>query len=65
MEGFKVYEDINRYKTEEYAQVLIKAVEFGLEKGFDPFVYEQKVFSEFQQSGQTPKKVWWSILPPN
>ena len=48
--GFRVYEDINRYKTDEYAQVLIKVVQYGLEQGFNPFEYEQKVFLEFQQA---------------
>lgn len=34
---FRVYEDINRYKTEEYAKALLKATEEALQMGFDPF----------------------------
>jgi integrase len=57
--GFKVYEDINRYKTDEYAQLLLEAVKYGLEKGFNPFEYEQKAFLEFQQAAsKDPDKVW-------
>jgi len=57
--GFRVFEDINRYKTDEYAQLLIKAVTFALQNGFSPFEYEKKEFVEFKQdSKQTPAKVW-------
>lgn len=57
--GFPVFEDINRYKTDEYAELLLKAVTFGLQQGFNPFEYEKKVFVEFQQAAQTqPGKVW-------
>jgi site-specific recombinase XerD len=57
--GFPVFEDINRYKTDEYAELLLKAVTFGLEQGFNPFEYEKKVFLEFQQSANlVPNKVW-------
>jgi hypothetical protein len=34
--GFPVFEDINRYKTDEYAELLLKAVRFALEQGFNP-----------------------------
>jgi hypothetical protein len=34
--GFPVFEDINRYKTDEYAELLPKAVRFALEQGFNP-----------------------------
>ena len=57
--GFPVFEDINRYKTDEYAELLVKAVTFGLEQGFNPFEYEKKVFLEFQQAANlVPNKVW-------
>jgi len=57
--GFLVFEDINRYKTDEYAELLVKAVTFGLEQGFNPFEYEKKVFLEFQQAANlVPNKVW-------
>ena len=60
--GFPVFEDINRYKTDEYAQLLLEAVRFGLEQGYNPFEYEQKMFLEFQQAGQNaPSKVWSCI----
>lgn len=36
-ERFKVYEDINRIKTMDYAYQLLKAVREGLEQGFNPF----------------------------
>jgi len=57
--GFPVFEDINRYKSDEYAELLLKAVRFALEQGFNPFEYEQKAFLEFQQSAAAdPEKVW-------
>lgn len=34
---FKVYEDINRHKTEEYAQFILKSVESALADGYNPF----------------------------
>ncbi|HVU93752.1 MAG TPA: site-specific integrase [Puia sp.] len=57
--GFKVYEDINRIKTDEYAHLLITAVRSALEKGFNPFEYAEEAVVQFQQ--QTPtaqQKVW-------
>jgi integrase len=59
--GFKVYEDINRYKTEEYATLLITAVRSALEHGFNPFELAKETFIEFHE--QTPaqlqqQKVW-------
>lgn len=58
--GFKVYEDINRYKSEEYAQLLINAVEYGLKNGFNPFEREREIMLEFQQNGNLPsaQKKW-------
>jgi hypothetical protein len=57
--GFPVFEDINRYKTDEYAQLLLEAVRYGLEQGFNPFEYEQKAFLEFQQvATKDPEKTW-------
>lgn len=50
--GFKVYEDINRYKTEEYAALLITAVRSALEHGFNPFELAKETFIEFHE--QTP-----------
>jgi len=58
--GFKVYEDINRYKTEEYAKLLITAVRSALEHGFNPFELAKETFVEFHE--QTPQqqqeKIW-------
>jgi hypothetical protein len=57
--GILAFEDINRYKTDEYAQLLLEAVKYGLEQGFNPFEYEQKKILEFQQTAQKdPDKVW-------
>jgi hypothetical protein len=42
-ERFKVYEDINRIKTLEYATKLRQAVLLALEDGFSPFDQEAKV----------------------
>ena len=57
-----MFEDINRYKTDEYAEILLKAVRFALEEGFNPFEYEQKAFLEFQQSAnKSPDKIWSCI----
>ncbi len=36
-ERFRVFEDINRYKTDEYARLLRDAVELGLSNGYNPF----------------------------
>lgn len=43
---FRVFESINRYKTDEYAGLLLSAVERALEKGFSPFKYEKEAFIE-------------------
>jgi hypothetical protein len=56
---FRVFEDINRYKTDEYAELLLTAVQAGLEKGFNPFDYKERAFLEFQKTGESaPDKVW-------
>lgn len=39
---FRVFENINRYKSDEYAQLLLAAVEQELANGYDPFKYERK-----------------------
>jgi hypothetical protein len=57
--GFPVFEGINRYKTDEYAQLLLEAVRYGLEHGFNPFEEAQKAFLEFQQATtKNPDKIW-------
>ncbi len=33
--GYRVFEDINRYKSDEYAEFLIKAIRYALEQGFN------------------------------
>ena len=64
--GFPVFEDINRYKTDEYAELLLKAVRFALEQGFNPFEYEKKAFLEFQQTvSKNPDKVWIYVEASN
>ena len=42
-EKFRVFEDINRYKSDKYAQVLLTAINFALKEGFDPFEYEKQL----------------------
>lgn len=55
-ERFKVYENINRVKTMEYAYELLKAVRDQLENGFDPYnpvkVYVKEI------SDPLTKKQW-------
>jgi hypothetical protein len=41
---FRVFEDINRHKSDEYAQILLKAVKDRLQSGFNPFDEDQKHF---------------------
>ena len=60
--GFPVFEDINRYKTDEYAQLLLDAVKYALEHGHNPFELEQKEFLEFQQAGKTSPNKEWSCV---
>lgn len=56
-EKFRVYEDINRAKTDEYAQALLRAIEIKLQEGFDPFDYEQQTLLKLQQQID-PVKEW-------
>jgi integrase len=56
-EKFRVFEDINRVKTDEYAQTLLRAVEIGLKEGFDPFLYKEQRFLKMQQEID-PVKEW-------
>jgi integrase len=37
---FRVFEDINRYKTDEYADLLRQMVEIALQDGYNPFAAE-------------------------
>lgn len=41
---FRVFEDINRHKTDEYANYLLKAVKESLEQGYSPFEQDRKYF---------------------
>lgn len=54
---FKVYEDINRIKTKEYAQTLRTIVEETLKRGYDPFV-EQLQAQQEVKAGISRKKEW-------
>jgi integrase len=48
------------------AELLLKAVRFALEEGFNPFEYEQKAFLEFQQSSaKDPEKIWTHLQAAN
>lgn len=57
---FRVFEDINRYKTDEYARTLLDAIETGLKDGFDPFEYKEQAFLKMQQDID-PVKEWTCI----
>jgi hypothetical protein len=60
-EKFRVFEDINRYKSDEYAQGLLAAVNFALKEGFDPFEYEKQLQEQVQQEiapASATSKVW-------
>lgn len=48
---FKVYEDINRNKSEEYALLLCEAVNYALENGYNPF-------TDFTKTFKVEEKVW-------
>lgn len=43
---FRVFEDINRYKTDEYANELCKFVAYFLDQGYDPFANEKILMNE-------------------
>jgi integrase len=60
-EKFRVFEDINRYKTDEYAQLLLTAISFALKEGFDPFEHEKQLQEQIQQEvapASVKDKVW-------
>jgi site-specific recombinase XerD len=46
---FRVFEDINRYKTEEYANALLKAVSEHLKDGYNPFKWKHKFAREAKE----------------
>ncbi len=45
---FRVFEDINRYKSQEYADALLKAIGDHLADGYNPFLYKRKHALESQ-----------------
>lgn len=56
---FEVFEDINRYKTDEYARLLLAAVKYNLENGYNPFAKEEKIFLEYEDGAtEKPDKIW-------
>ncbi|WP_431211038.1 hypothetical protein ACQ86N_34625 [Puia sp. P3] len=60
-EKFRVFEDINRYKSDEYAQALLTAVNFALKEGFDPFEYEKQFQEQVREQiapASIKNKVW-------
>jgi hypothetical protein len=63
--GFRVYEDINRHKTDEYANLLLTAVCFALKQGFNPFEQAKEAIVEFRQQTQqqdaASEKTWTCI----
>lgn len=58
-EKFRVFEDINRVKTQEYADTLLKAVNTALEKGFNPFEYKRLAFIRKKQQIEVNKD--WTV----
>lgn len=54
-ERFRVFEDINRYKSDEYAETLKAVVEYGLENGYNPFQ------DELQDLEQEKNPTEWSL----
>lgn len=57
---FQVFEDINRNKSDEYAQTLLRAVEIVLEGGFNPFTYQTQMFAKVSQDIHPSKE--WTII---
>lgn len=55
---FRVFEDINRIKTEEYAQLLLDGVIYKLENGFDPFEHAKAAMAGIVGQLDPVKKVW-------
>jgi site-specific recombinase XerD len=53
---FKVYEDINRIKTREYAITLRDAVEYALSSGYNPFEDEQMEMKAEKKGITLPKE---------
>lgn len=57
---YQVFEDINRYKTDEYAELVMDAVVYGLEQGYNPFQHQKdRVVKEKLQID--PHKEWTII----
>lgn len=56
---FKVYEDINRIKTLDYARNLRDAVEYGLKEGYDPFTPDTVIIEEVKAG--IPQAKNWTI----
>jgi site-specific recombinase XerD len=56
-ERFKVYKNINRIKTLEYARQLRDAVELALEDGLDPFKPDEVLLNEAIET-TAAKKTW-------
>src|ERR1043165_761943 len=54
---FRVFEDINREKSDGYAQSLLVAVKYALENGYDPFQREEARAAAIK-SKMVPKKNW-------
>lgn len=55
-ERFKVYEDINRNKDDEYTEMLRGDVEFALKNGYNPFEKELKSYKKIANT--EPTKEW-------
>jgi hypothetical protein len=61
--GFPVFEDINRYKTDEYARAAFRRHKVRIRTRTQSFrVLEQKEFLEFQRAGKTARNKEWSCV---
>ena len=56
-ERFRVFEDINRYKNDNYSNDLLAAVERELKAGYSPFT-QQKILLEKYKHGAQKIKEW-------
>jgi len=52
---YRVFEDINRYKTDEYANTLLAAVNLALEEGYNPFKFIAKEVEQKKKGITAPE----------
>jgi len=59
-EKFRVFQDINRFKTDEYAEAFLDSIKDQLKNSFNPFEYERHEMEKIQ-ADIVPKKLWTSV----